>query len=122
MTKSANAWNSIEVWPEEHTAWRGAMRDVSPAAAVPARLAAQNATTHTNRKHRHERRVMPRLGADPLRGGCGLDRRLAKLGRLARLVADPIDVGPDMPVRDNRRGFCAHGRARFFSVGKDGIE
>ena len=60
-----------------------------------------------NRKDRHEdRRVMPRLGADPLRRGCGLDRSLVKLSQLAPgLVADPIGVGPDMPIWDDRRGF-----------------
>jgi len=37
-----------------------------------------------HRKHRHEHcRSMPRLGADPLRGGSGLDRSLMKLGQLA---------------------------------------
>ena len=66
-----------------------------------------------NRQHRYEyRRVIPRLGADPLRDGCGLDRSLVKLAQLApRLVADPIGIGPDMPIWDNGRGLCAHGRA-----------
>jgi len=55
--------------------------------------------------------VVPRLGADPLRGGCGLDRSLVKLAQLApRLMADPIGIGPDVPVWDDRQGFRAHGR------------
>ena len=45
-----------------------------------------------------------------------------KLGHIApRLVANPICIGPDMSVWDDRRGLRAHGRSCSLSVGKGGI-